>query len=104
MPGSGLRVPDLDAGFRFRHPVPVPISDSGLLGSDPAIRSSIAPGPSSSFSCESGARSAPAAPRGERTEIFRGSLPHFIAHIVIIAILVAWPEIILWLPRKMMAG
>lgn len=37
-------------------------------------------------------------------EIFRGSLPHFIAHIVIIAVLVAWPEIILWLPRKMMAG
>lgn len=37
-------------------------------------------------------------------EIFRGSLPHFIAHIIIIAVLVAWPEIILWLPRKMMGG
>lgn len=37
-------------------------------------------------------------------EVFRGSLPHFIAHIFIIAVLVAWPEIILWLPRKMMGG
>jgi tripartite ATP-independent transporter DctM subunit len=34
-------------------------------------------------------------------EVFHGTLPHFIAHIFAIAILVAWPQIILWLPMKM---
>lgn len=37
-------------------------------------------------------------------EIFRGSLPHFIAHIIIIAVLVAWPDLVLWLPRTMIAN
>jgi TRAP-type C4-dicarboxylate transport system permease large subunit len=35
------------------------------------------------------------------TEVFHGTLPHFIAHLFAIAILVAWPQIILWLPIKM---
>ncbi|MDB5512634.1 MAG: transporter large permease [Enterovirga sp.] len=35
-------------------------------------------------------------------EVFHGSLPHFIAHIIAIAILTAFPDIILWLPSKMM--
>jgi tripartite ATP-independent transporter DctM subunit len=35
------------------------------------------------------------------TEVFHGTLPHFVAHIFAIAILVAWPQIILWLPMKM---
>jgi tripartite ATP-independent transporter DctM subunit len=35
-------------------------------------------------------------------EVFHGSLPHFIAHIIAIAILTAFPAIILWLPSKMM--
>jgi TRAP-type C4-dicarboxylate transport system permease large subunit len=34
-------------------------------------------------------------------EVFQGTLPHFIAHLIAIAILVAFPEIILWLPSKM---
>jgi TRAP-type C4-dicarboxylate transport system permease large subunit len=34
-------------------------------------------------------------------EVFHGTLPHFFAHILAIAILVAWPQIILWLPMKM---
>ena len=36
------------------------------------------------------------------SEVFHGSLPHFIAHILAIAVLTAFPEIILWLPSKMM--
>lgn len=31
-------------------------------------------------------------------EVFRGTLPHFIAHLIAIAVLVAFPSIILWLP------
>jgi TRAP-type C4-dicarboxylate transport system permease large subunit len=34
-------------------------------------------------------------------EVFHGTLPHFIAHIFVIAILVAFPSIILWLPSHM---
>lgn len=34
-------------------------------------------------------------------EVFRGTLPHFIAHLIAIAILVAFPSIILWLPSQM---
>ena len=35
------------------------------------------------------------------TEVFQGTFPHFIAHLVIIAILVAFPSIVLWLPSHM---
>lgn len=35
------------------------------------------------------------------TEIFHGVVPHIIAHLIIIAILVAFPSIILWLPNTM---
>jgi TRAP-type C4-dicarboxylate transport system permease large subunit len=35
------------------------------------------------------------------SEIFVGVMPHVIAHIVIIALFVAFPEIILWLPSTM---
>jgi len=35
------------------------------------------------------------------TEVFQGTFPHFIAHIVVIAILVAFPSLILFLPSKM---
>ena len=34
-------------------------------------------------------------------EVFHGVFPHFIAHLFAIAILVIWPQIILWLPVKM---
>ncbi len=34
-------------------------------------------------------------------EVFHGTLPHFIAHLFVIAILVAFPSIILWLPSHM---
>ena len=34
-------------------------------------------------------------------EVFHGTLPHFIAHLIAIAILVAFPDIILWLPSHM---
>ncbi len=34
-------------------------------------------------------------------EIFRGTWPHFLAHLVAIAILVAFPAIVLWLPDHM---
>ncbi|MDN3274466.1 TRAP transporter large permease [Frankia sp. RB7] len=34
-------------------------------------------------------------------EVFHGTLPHFIAHLIAIAILVAFPSIILWLPSQM---
>jgi TRAP-type C4-dicarboxylate transport system permease large subunit len=34
-------------------------------------------------------------------EVFQGTFPHFIAHLIAIAILVAFPEIILWPPSKM---
>ncbi|HVV41951.1 MAG TPA: TRAP transporter large permease [Nitrobacter sp.] len=35
------------------------------------------------------------------TEVFRGTFPHFIAHLVAIALLVAFPELVLWLPSQM---
>jgi C4-dicarboxylate transporter DctM subunit len=35
------------------------------------------------------------------TEVYRGSFPHIIAHIIVIAILTAFPAIILWLPNTM---
>ncbi len=35
------------------------------------------------------------------TEIFRGTMPHFVAHLVAIAIMVAFPAIVLWLPSRM---
>jgi C4-dicarboxylate transporter, DctM subunit len=35
------------------------------------------------------------------TEVFRGSFPHIIAHIIVIAILTTFPAIILWLPNTM---
>jgi tripartite ATP-independent transporter DctM subunit len=34
-------------------------------------------------------------------EVFQGTFPHFIAHLIAIAILVAFPDIILWLPSHM---
>ena len=34
-------------------------------------------------------------------EVFHGVFPHFVAHLIAIAILVIWPQIILWLPIKM---
>lgn len=34
-------------------------------------------------------------------EIFTGVLPHVISHLLLVAILVAFPSIILWLPRQM---
>ena len=35
------------------------------------------------------------------SEVFYGVFPHFVAHLIAIAILVIWPQIILWLPIKM---
>jgi tripartite ATP-independent transporter DctM subunit len=34
-------------------------------------------------------------------EIFEGAVPHFIAHLVVIALLVAFPALVLWLPEHM---
>ncbi len=34
-------------------------------------------------------------------EIFRGVWPHVVAHVILVAILVAFPQIILWLPSTM---
>jgi len=34
-------------------------------------------------------------------EVFQGTFPHFIAHLIAIAVLVAFPSIILWLPSHM---
>ncbi|MCW0234721.1 MAG: TRAP transporter large permease subunit [Ferrovibrio sp.] len=34
-------------------------------------------------------------------EVFQGTFPHFIAHLIVIAIMVIFPEIILWLPSRM---
>jgi TRAP-type C4-dicarboxylate transport system permease large subunit len=34
-------------------------------------------------------------------EVFHGTFPYFVAHLIAIAILVAFPEIILWLPSHM---
>ncbi len=33
-------------------------------------------------------------------EVFHGTFPHFIAHLIVIGILVAFPNIILWLPSQ----
>src|SRR6201996_1513141 len=35
------------------------------------------------------------------TEVFHGTMPHFLAHLVAIAIMVAFPAIVLWLPSHM---
>ena len=35
------------------------------------------------------------------SEVFQGTFPHFIAHLIAIAVLVAFPSIILWLPSHM---
>jgi tripartite ATP-independent transporter DctM subunit len=35
------------------------------------------------------------------TEVFRGTMPHFVAHLIAIAIMVAFPAIVLWLPSHM---
>jgi TRAP-type C4-dicarboxylate transport system permease large subunit len=35
------------------------------------------------------------------SEVFRGTFPHFVAHIIAIAVLVAFPQIVLRLPSKM---
>jgi tripartite ATP-independent transporter DctM subunit len=34
-------------------------------------------------------------------EVFRGTMPHFVAHLVAIALMVAFPQIVLWLPSHM---
>jgi tripartite ATP-independent transporter DctM subunit len=34
-------------------------------------------------------------------EVFHGSMPHFLAHLLAIALMVAIPDIILWLPNRM---
>jgi tripartite ATP-independent transporter DctM subunit len=36
-------------------------------------------------------------------EVFHGTMPHFFAHILVIGLFVAFPDLILWLPSKMMA-
>ncbi len=36
------------------------------------------------------------------TEVFQGTMPHFLAHLIAIAIMVAFPAIVLWLPEHMM--
>ncbi len=35
------------------------------------------------------------------SDVFHGIWPHFVAHLIAIAILVAFPSIILWLPSRM---
>jgi len=35
------------------------------------------------------------------TEVFQGTMPHFVAHLIAIAIMVAFPSIVLWLPSHM---
>ena len=34
-------------------------------------------------------------------EVFHGTFPHFVAHVIVIAIFLAFPDIILWLPSRM---
>jgi tripartite ATP-independent transporter DctM subunit len=36
------------------------------------------------------------------SEVFHGSMPHFIAHLIAIALLTAFPQIVMWLPNRMM--
>jgi tripartite ATP-independent transporter DctM subunit len=38
------------------------------------------------------------------SEVFQGTWPHFIAHIFVIALFVAFPQLILWLPTHMTPG
>jgi TRAP-type mannitol/chloroaromatic compound transport system permease large subunit len=33
--------------------------------------------------------------------VFRGTMPHFLAHLVAIALMVAFPDIVRWLPARM---
>lgn len=40
--------------------------------------------------------------RFARVHGFIGVWPHIVAHILLLAVLVAWPQIILWLPMTMM--
>jgi len=35
------------------------------------------------------------------TEVFQGTMPHFFAHLIAIALMVAFPAIVLWLPAHM---
>jgi TRAP-type C4-dicarboxylate transport system permease large subunit len=35
------------------------------------------------------------------SEVFAGTFPHFLAHLIAIAVLVAFPILTLWLPNKM---
>jgi TRAP-type C4-dicarboxylate transport system permease large subunit len=35
------------------------------------------------------------------SEVFHGTWPHFVAHILIIAVFVAFPSLILWVPSQM---
>lgn len=35
------------------------------------------------------------------SEVFKGTRPHFAAHLIVITVLVAFPDIIMWLPRLM---
>lgn len=35
------------------------------------------------------------------SEVFKGTRPHFVAHLIAIAVLVAFPDIIMWLPNLM---
>jgi TRAP-type C4-dicarboxylate transport system permease large subunit len=35
------------------------------------------------------------------SEVFHGILPHFIAHLLAIAIFVVFPAVVLWLPSRM---
>jgi tripartite ATP-independent transporter DctM subunit len=37
-------------------------------------------------------------------EVFHGTFPHFVAHLLVIALFVIFPELILWLPSRMMPG
>lgn len=37
-----------------------------------------------------------------RAHWFIGVWPHIVAHILLLAALIAWPQIILWLPLTMM--
>jgi len=34
-------------------------------------------------------------------EVFQGTWPHFVAHIIVIGFFLAFPSIILWLPSRM---
>jgi len=34
-------------------------------------------------------------------EVFRGTFPHFLAHLIVIALLMAIPDLVLWLPNQM---